>query len=96
MDTLSVNLDSPTLLFGIPGRLVVQNSIPDDQDIAALGLRDQLVQLFSRSPLGCTGPFLIEFTKIPEVVAVVTVAVWFVGLAAWWKPERSDANVRKS
>jgi len=95
MCTLSVDFDSPTLLLGVSGCLVVQHSIPDDQDIRALGLCDQLVQLFSRSPLGCASPFLIEFAEIPEVVAVVAVAVWIVGLAAWWKPECSDADVRK-
>ena len=85
--TFSVYLDSPALLFGVSSCFVVQNSIPDDQDSQALGLCDQLVQLFSRSPLGCACPLLVELAQIPEVIAIIAVAVRVVGLAARRKPE---------
>lgn len=87
MRTFSIDLDSPALLFGVSGCFVVQDSIPDDQDSQTLGLRNQFVQLFSRSPFGCTCPFLIELAEIPEVIAIVAIAMRVVGLAAWWKPE---------
>lgn len=89
---LRVDLHSPRLLDTIPRCLVVQHGIPHDFDPQTLRGADEEIQVFATAPFRASSPLLVEFTEIPDVVAVVAVASGRVGFTAGREPESGDAE----
>lgn len=73
---------------------MIEHRIPYALDAIPMQLLDQVVQLLLTPPLGVRAALLIELSQIPQIVAVVAVAVArrLVGLAARGEPEHGQAQ----
>lgn len=82
--TIRIDFNRPAVFRRITRSLVVQHGVPKGRYSKLSRLGQQGGKLFSRAPFGRSCKFLVKFSKIPQIVAIVAVALRAVGFAAWW------------